>query len=425
LDGIAAELAGRWAPVVIAFRSHICAGNRRAGSGGERVRGAGRLSRIAAVLLLATTLVPMLAGGAEAKIRWKPPVASKAGLDAVQAVAMKDLTAWTNWLKANKAQGYVGEIGWPSDDARWGALATRFYTHAQANDISVSTWVTGEWAHRMQLANYKWVSNATFTATPSAAVMEQHAGRSSNPNGVNVTGPEMGAPVVDPTSSFSNANVGTLESNYHYDAPTTFTYLASRGVGLVRIPFRWERMQRAPYAPLDPAELDRLRALVRSAADAGLKVVLDMHNYGGYYLHDGTKGVRRAIGSPQLPTSAFVDVWTKMAVAFAGESGVTAFDLMNEPTRMPALKGARPAKTWESASQLAVNAIRATGDKRQIMVAGYDWSGMRAWAKHHPTTWIVDPARNFRYEAHQYWDANTSGIYRSYDDELAAIAARG
>jgi hypothetical protein len=385
-----------------------------------------KVGRIAAVLVAAATLLPLLSGTASAGFRPRSIGAPRAaGLDALQTVALNDLTSWTNWLKVNKAQGYVGEVGWPSDDPRWSALANRFYNQARSSNIAVSTWVTGEWALRMQLTNYKWVRDATFVPTASATVMERHTGPATNPNGVNVTGPEMGAPAVDATSAFSNKNVGTLERTYHYDAPTTFTYLASRHVGLVRIPFRWERIQRMPYAALDSAELGRLRKLVSSAAAAGLHVVLDMHNYGGYYLHDGKTGVRRAIGSPELPMKAFADVWTKLATAFAGDANVTAFDLMNEPTRMPALNGQRAAKTWETASQLAVNAIRATGDRRRIMVAGYDWSGMRYWTRNHPKSWIVDPARNFRYEAHQYWDANSSGVYRSYDVELAAVKARG
>ena len=67
----------------------------------------------------------------------------------------------------------------------------------------------------------------------------------------------------------------------------------------------------------------------------------------------------------------------------------------------------------------------ACENRRKIMVAGYDWSGMRNWVRNHPTAWITDSANNFRYEAHQYWDAGTSGVYRSYDVELAAIKARG
>ncbi|MEO6714058.1 MAG: cellulase family glycosylhydrolase [Mycobacteriales bacterium] len=381
--------------------------------------------RMATITVFVATLVPILAGGASAKSSAAAPrVIRLAGLDALQTSALKDLNAWTTWLADNQVQGYVGEIGWPSDDPRWGMLAKRFYNHANASGVAASTWVTGEWAGMMPLANYKWIANGTFETLASAAIMEQNPGTAANPNGVNVTGPEMGAPAAEATSTFSNTNVGSIVTSYHYDAPTTFTHLAARGVRLVRIPFRWERIQRAPYAPLDVEELARMKALVQSAAAAGLRVVLDMHNYGAYYLSDGTQGVRRAIGSAQLPAKAFADVWTKLAVAFAGDTSVHAFDLMNEPMGMPAPRNLRPATTWESASQLALNAIRATGDRRQVMVSGYNWSGMRGWSTTHPTTWITDSAKNFRYEAHQYWDAHSTGRYGTYDVELAVAKAR-
>ena len=41
------------------------------------------------------------------------------------------------------------------------------------------------------------------------------------------------------------------------------------------------------------------------AGSAGLDVVLDVHNYGAYYLAEGGRGIRRAIGSPELGVSAF------------------------------------------------------------------------------------------------------------------------
>jgi endoglucanase len=233
----------------------------------------------------------------------------------------------------------------------------------------------------------------------------------------------MGTPAIDRTSTFSNAAVGTLDQTYHYDGAETFSFLAAHGVQVVRIPFRWERIQRSPYAPLDAAEMSRLTTMVHAAAAAGLRVVLDMHNYGGYYLSNGTVGVRRAIGSAELPVGAFKDVWARLAWAFAGDPSVWAFDLMNEPVDLPASAKRSAPKLWELASQTAVDVIRRTGDKRLVMVGGYQWSGMRSWAANHPTAWIKDSARNTAYEAHQYWNSNNSGVYLGYDEELARAQA--
>ena len=347
--------------------------------------------------------------------------------NALQNKAITTLDTWATWLKDNKVDGFVGEVGWPYDDARWLPIAHAYYDRAAQHKMSVTTWVTGEWAGGHQLANFRRAVDTgwQYTTTGSSDVMEAHPGTRKTPNGVNITGPDMGAPAVDPTHTFSNQNVGILDQTYHYDDASSMAFLASHNMKLVRMPFRWERIQRTPFGPLDPDELARYQAQVRAAGAAGMTVVLDMHNFGSYYLHDGTQGVRKTIGSPEVPISAFADVWTKLSVAFASEPAVVGLGLMNEPAWMPSTQDLPAAKLWEQASQAAVDAIRATGDERTIMVGGYDWSGMKFWAVHHPVSWINDPARNFMYEAHQYWNSNNSGVYMSYEQELAAAQAQG
>lgn len=385
------------------------------------------VSRITAGLLVALVLLPLFATSAAAAT---PRTGRARALltDALRQRTTREIDAWAAWLKTNNARGFVGEIGWPSDDPRWNTLANTWFNRADAAGIAVTTWVSGEWAAGQQLGGYVRSSFATptlDTARSNALVAESHFGK-SDLRGVNMTGPEMGAAAVEATSTFSNVNFGWLDHTYHYDAPASYTYLADRGVRAVRMPFRWERVQRTPFGPLDTDEMSRLQAAVRAAHDAGLKVILDLHNFAGYYLADQATGlgVRRAIGSPELPINAFTDVWAKLANYFAGDDAVYAFDLMNEPVGMQARGRVSAARVWEQASQQAVNVIRATGDTREIMVAGYQWSSMVAWSTNHPTSWIKDPANNFRFEAHQYFDAAHSGVYRSYDEEVAAVAGR-
>jgi hypothetical protein len=373
------------------------------------------VSRTLAALCTALGLTLSL-GTAPATAAKKPPAPPG---DALTRHALSTLDSWTAWLRANKASGYVGEVGWPRDDDRWSPVAHAWYAKAEASNLSVSTWVTGEWAGGFQLANFvRAAPDWIFHTSLSSDVMESEPGTFAAPHGVNVTGPEMGSPSIEPSSSFSNIAVGVLDQTYHYDSAETFAYLAAHGMQAVRLPFRWERIQRAPYGTLDAAELDRMKTEVRAANSAGLRVVLDMHNYGGYYVSDGTSGVRRAIGSPELPVSAFADVWTRLAAAFSAEP-VWAFDLMNEPIGMPATMALPAAKLWEKSSQAALDAIRARGDRRLVMVAGYEWSGMKNWSQNHPVAWIKDAARNTTYEAHQYWNSDNSGVYLSYDEELA------
>ena len=92
-------------------------------------------------------------------------------------------------------------------------------------------------------------------------------------------------------AGFSNAAPGIYGATYRYDPPQTFRALARRGIRLVRLPFRWERVQPQLGGELDPAEVERIRETVAAAHAAGLVVVLDLHNFGEY---------RTAAGSARL-----------------------------------------------------------------------------------------------------------------------------
>jgi fibronectin type 3 domain-containing protein len=59
-----------------------------------------------------------------------------------------------------------------------------------------------------------------------------------------------------------------------------------------------------------------------------------------------------------------------------------------------------------------------------VLVPGYNWSGAQQWTTQHPRAWIT--GANVRYEAHHYWDRDSSGAYlNSYAAEVADAQARG
>ncbi|MEO6120570.1 MAG: cellulase family glycosylhydrolase, partial [Acidimicrobiales bacterium] len=352
--------------------------------------------------------------------------------DALVARTRAQLAVFTGWLAANGVRGAVGEVGWPNnaDAERWNAVARSWYDDAAAAGLLTTAWASGEWwGSSYKLSSYTWNTPITMdgplsVARPQASVIEAQAG---DRRGVNAAGGEFGTPgPLETTSSFSNVNPGTYNQAYHYDTQASFDYLASRGITTVRIPFRWERIQPRLGTPLDPTELQRLADAVARAGAAGLQVILDVHNYGAYWLSDGTQGVRRSVGSAEVPTSQFADLWRQISDRFRDVATVTGYGLMNEPAAMPAPVGGTPARAWEQISQAALDAIRASGDTKLVLVPGYNWSGAQQWTSQHPVAWIVDPAGNHRYEAHHYFDSDNSGAYpRSYDQELAAAVAAG
>jgi cellulase (glycosyl hydrolase family 5) len=382
--------------------------------------------RVAALAGLGTLAAPALlsrhGGTAQAQV----------GEDPLHRRVRAELKVFTDWLRANGVRGYVGEVGWPDDAGeeaqRWNALADAWFQDADATNLWVTAWATGEWwiDPYYRLAVYENRKGAhdsgVESANVQASVIEAHPSTGSCLRGMNVCGGEFGAPApLARRSRFSNRKLGTYNTHYHYDSQATFDYLAQRGIILVKLAFRWERLQRSLGGPLDATELVRLRGAVSRARAAGLQVLLDMHNYGEYYLFNGTRGRRRPIGGAYVTRVHFADVWDKISAAFGDDPGVVGYSLQAEPAGMP-----DRARGWELASQAAIHAIRRRGDAKLVAVSGYGWAGVQSWPRNHPAKWIDDPADNHRYEGHHYWDRNYSGEYaRSYADEVADAVARG
>ena len=256
-------------------------------------------------------------------------------------------------------------------------------------------------------ALYCWCSPKRRGASPAAR-------RTGLRGGVSLAGAEFGT--ANPT--FSNANPGTYAEDYIYPDRETVEYFAERGLGILRIPFRWERLQPGLGQPLDQAELGRIREVTAWAADCGAVVVLDTHNYGRYRLL--WRGRPRSIvidekidGTIAVSSAQFADYWLRVGEAFADDEAVLGFGLMNEPHDMG-------RSDWKAISQQAVDAIRTVNRKTCVIVAGGGWSSAQRFPEiNGPNAWIADPAGRVLYEAHCYFDADGSGKYRrSYADEL-------
>ena len=91
-----------------------------------------------------------------------------------------------------------------------------------------------------------------------AQVVERHRSTPGVLRGMNVAGGEFGADAP----GFSNESPGTYGSSYRYDGLETFRYLARRGLSLVRLQFRWERIQPRLGAAVSTEELARIRQTV-------------------------------------------------------------------------------------------------------------------------------------------------------------------
>jgi aryl-phospho-beta-D-glucosidase BglC (GH1 family) len=190
--------------------------------------------------------------------------------------------------------------------------------------------------------------------------------------------------------------------DYHYPSASELAYYASAGVQLIRLPVKWERLQPSLDGPLSSTELARLKTFLSDANALGLKVIVDVHNYGRY--------AGNVIGSASVSAQQFADFWSKMATELKGSPALVGYDLMNEPHDMGG------AGIWKGAAQAAVDAIRKVDMNTTIYVEGEGWSAAHTWQKYNSGLIINDPANKLIYEAHQYFDKNNTGTYaNSYD----------
>lgn len=194
---------------------------------------------------------------------------------------------------------------------------------------------------------------------------------------------------------------GVYGKDYVYPSVESTAYYQARGMNLMRIAFRWERLQPTLGGELDPTELARLRTFVDGTTARGLHVLLDPHNYAAYQ--------DVPVGTPQVPLAAFADFWRRLALAFKDNPKVQ-FGLVNEPRHLP-------TETWAAAAQAAIDAIRATGATQLITVPGNGYTGAWSWFE---STWygtpnaqvmgqVRDPLDHMVYEVHQYFDKDGSG----------------
>lgn len=220
--------------------------------------------------------------------------------------------------------------------------------------------------------------------------------------GINLSGAEFGEPG------------GVVGTDYVYPSDPTIDYFAKKGFTSVRLPFLWERLQPSLRGELDAEELSRLKESVSRLKAAGLRVVLDPHNYARY--HDAV------IGSAEVSSDDFADFWGRLARQFANDPDIT-FGLMNEPHDMP-------AEQWLDAANAALARIRGERADNLVLVPGTAWTGAHSWQGGQYGTsnadvmlGVVDPVDNFAYEVHQYFDEDFSGTKENCSRAADAVAA--
>ena len=247
----------------------------------------------------------------------------------------------------------------------------------------------------------------------------------ANIYGVNLAGGEFG----DVYDSAGNRTIYGSGRYYYPSRPQTpatahdqMDYFWSKGVRLMRLPVKWERIQPALFGPLyywpdepftaiNDLDIRRVMEVITYWTGLGGFVLFDLHNYMGYQqrLPDGTvRSNKIRYDSPVgLTVEALSDVWVRLANVFGGNPRVW-FGLMNEPSG----DGATATRTRDN-MHAVVNAIRSRTDAlNRVVVAGSSYSNAKKWVSGGVAAAFdafYDPAGNFAFEPHNYIDPDQSG----------------
>ncbi len=159
-----------------------------------------------------------------------------------------------------------------------------------------------------------------------------------------------------------------------------FADIAAVGFKTLRLPARFSghAMTTAPYT-IDAAFMARVEKAVTLARAAGLRVIIDNHNYD------------TLMSSPAAESARFTAIWRQVSERFKDTDAMVWFELMNEPNT--ALTNANLLSIYNP----AIAAIRATNPTRPIVVGGEGYSSVYSLA----SLPIVDEP-NIIYTFHDY-----------------------
>ncbi len=324
--------------------------------------------------------------------------------DAHQQRMLEELREIVEWAGQNDL--FISEMGVPSnvDTLQYRSLLAKFFEAANIAEMDVTSWAVGE-----SWGDYPIAPHVATTLDDNALsdIFTKNLTTSEYFRGVNLAGAEFG---LNPDA---RGDIGEIGGNHTYHQESLlWQKIADKGYTHVRYPFRLERLFNPDTGEVEFADSTVFLQALEKARAAGLKVILDPHNYGALQV-DGRTHI---LGRGAFQLEKYEKMMTNIATLIVGyEDVVSMIGLMNEP------KNVRP-QTWETYAQAGLDALRSAGWKGQIEVPTGKWQGAKDVAKIHPKPWIIDPQDNFTYGVHQYYDSLEEGSYKeTYENDEKEI----
>ena len=205
------------------------------------------------------------------------------------------------------------------------------------------------------------------------------------------------------------------------------TVFLHKGMNTFRVPITWEYFAdingvinaQATYL----ARLDAVIGNLTSVVNAS--VIIDLHNYMRYNptnvrLNTGNTDPSGSdvigVGRAAPTTAAFANLWSNIVARYS--SPRILYALMNEPHDIS-------FDTLVTNTNAALHAIRrqeSGGPPHLVLISGNNWTGLHSWFSRDNfcngndalfLDRLEDPANHYAIEVHQYFDADSSGTYRT------------
>lgn len=202
----------------------------------------------------------------------------------------------------------------------------------------------------------------------------------------------------------------------NYITRADIDFIASCGANTVRLPFHYKLFTDEDYMGLTSSQdgFTRVDSLIGWCRDAGLRVILDMHDAPGGQTGDN---IDDSYGYPWLMVSPksqmqFCDIWRSVADRYKDEPVILGYELINEPVA-----------TYSEAERDSLNmllvdvmkqglaAIREVDKNHIVLIGSPQWN-----SNFEPLEDIDFGDDNIMYTCHRYGGPATADAIRDYID---------
>lgn len=313
-----------------------------------------------------------------------------------------------SWGSANISQ--ANPITWSTGTYYWVRI------RVEGTRIRAKVWVDGEYEPGA------WAINVTSSTHSAGGI--GYGGESASGTAIfniltvrfiNLRSKRL---MVDPANSGFNSGInlsgaefnpdiaGTKDTNYTYYDNSEFASIASKFPGaIIRLPVAISRLC-PTIGTVNSTKGTELTDAMTLAGNNGLRVLLDLHDYGAKYI----TGVQRRIGSAEYTQANYVDDMEAIATYVKDHSALWGIGISNEPNNMPVATTSSNylTSTWTAAANAACAAIKAIDPTLILTVCTDNYSGFQNLTSTYP----ANPFTNCDYvEIHAYFDSDNSGAY--------------